>query len=122
VDEELLGKIIPGWNVGLDDKIRRLYARQPVLPAASSKDIDVVCRATVDQQSRLYPLRSAVIPRISSMAGSYRVLTPAQRLLRHAPGHWLGIEGGKSGALGIGVPTRWSSSPREVSSRGKFPS
>jgi hypothetical protein len=64
VDEEQLGKIIPGWNVGLDDKIRRLYARQPVLPAASSKDIDVVCRATVDQQSRLYPLRSAVIPRI----------------------------------------------------------
>ena len=80
VDEEQLGKIIPGWNIGLDDKIRRLYARQPVLPAASSKDIDVVCRATVDQQTRLYPLRSAVIPRISSMAGSYRVLTPEQRV------------------------------------------
>jgi len=80
VDEEQLGKIALGWNVGLDDPVRRLYARQRELVPAASKTIDVVCRATVNPQSWLYPLRAAVISGINSMAPRYRVLTPEQRV------------------------------------------
>jgi SAM-dependent methyltransferase len=48
VDAAQLDKIVAAWNIGLDDKIRRLYDRQRVLPRAPSKDVDIVCRATVN--------------------------------------------------------------------------
>jgi hypothetical protein len=80
VDEAQLGKIVAGWNIGLDDKIRELHRLHPALPATASKDVDIVCRATVNRESWLYALRSAVIPKISSMAGRYKVLTPEQRV------------------------------------------
>jgi hypothetical protein len=74
-----LGKLVAGWNVGLDDKIRELYARR-VRAAAPPKDIDVVCRATVSPESWIYPLRSAVILKIGALAPEYRVLTPQERV------------------------------------------
>ena len=76
VAEDQLGKIAVGWNVALDDPIRRLYARA----AAVSKDIDVVCRAGVDPRSWIYPLRAPVIAGLSSMKRAYRVLTPQERV------------------------------------------
>lgn len=80
VDEEQLGKIFLGWNVGLDEKIRRLHAAHRILPTASTKDIDVVCRATVNQESSIYRLRSEVIPKINFLGNAYRVLTPEKRV------------------------------------------
>jgi len=80
VDEEQLSKIMLSWNIGLDDKIRQLYNTHRALPAASSKDIDVVCRATVSQESWIYPLRSLVIREIEPLGRKYRVLTPDQRV------------------------------------------
>jgi len=80
VDEEQLSKIMLSWNIGLDDKIHQFYNTHRILPAASSKDIDVVCRATVSQESWIYPLRSLVIPEIKPLGRDYRVLTPDQRV------------------------------------------
>jgi hypothetical protein len=76
VDERELGKIAVGWNVALDDPIRRLYARA----SAVAKDIDVVCRASVNPQSWIHPLRAPVIASLSSMKRAYRVLTPQARV------------------------------------------
>jgi Glycosyl transferases group 1 len=76
LDETQLGKIAVGWNVALDDPIRRLYARA----SAVAKDIDVVCRASVNPQSWIYPLRAPVIASLSSMKREYRVLTPQERV------------------------------------------
>jgi hypothetical protein len=80
LDATQLGKIVAAWNIGLDEPIRRLHARHPTLPPASSKDVDVVCRATVNPRSWLYPLRSGIISKIASLADAYRVLTPDQRV------------------------------------------
>lgn len=79
VAPDQLAKIVAGWNVGLDDKIRQLAGRGAA-PRSSSKDIDVVCRATVSRESWIYPLRSAVIPRIRALEPEFRVLTPEQRV------------------------------------------
>lgn len=76
VAEAQLGKIAPGWNVGLDDPIRRLYAGA----RARAKDIDVVCRAGVDARSWIYPLRAPVMAGLDSMKRAYRVLTPEARV------------------------------------------
>lgn len=80
VDENQIGKILPGWNVGLDDKIRRLYSTRRALPISSTKDIDIVCRATANPESWMYPLRATVIPVIKSLEHDYRVLTPEQHV------------------------------------------
>ncbi len=80
VDEAQLDKIVLGWNVGLDDKIRAFHGAHPERIATAAKDIDVVCRATVNPKSWIYPLRSAVIPRINAMGANYRVLAPEQRV------------------------------------------
>jgi hypothetical protein len=80
VEDAGLRKVVVGWNIGLDDQIRRLCVRYPSLPPAETKDIDVVCRATVNAKSWIYPLRAAVIPLIGSMAPRYSVLTPETRV------------------------------------------
>jgi len=74
-----IGKIVLGWNIALDDKIRRLHASRPAPPPTTSKDIDVVCRANVPRDW-IYPLRAAVIPEIELLAPEHRVLTPQGRV------------------------------------------
>jgi hypothetical protein len=73
-------KIVPSWNLALDDKIRDLHAAHPAVPPAASKDIAVVCRASAARDSWIYPLRGAVIPEIRKLEPEHRVLTPEERV------------------------------------------
>lgn len=70
-------KVVLGWNVALDDKIRALArSTAPVV----TKDFDVICRASVDPKMWLHPLRSKVVPILRGLADEYRVLTPESRV------------------------------------------
>jgi hypothetical protein len=74
-----IGKIVSGWNIALDDKIRQLHAAHPVPPPTASRGIAVVCRTSVPRDW-IYPLRSAVIPEIRLLAPEHRVLVPEERV------------------------------------------
>lgn len=77
VPPEEAHKIVVGWNVALDEKIRALY-RSGV--PAQDKDVDVICRANVDPSIWIHPLRSPVAPILRGLAREYRVLTPESRV------------------------------------------
>jgi len=79
VPEAELGKIVVGWNIGLDDKIR-LLAKQTGQAAFGPKTYDVVCRATVSDKSWMYPLRAPITPTVRRLEGEHRVLTPEHRV------------------------------------------
>lgn len=77
VDAAQIPKIALGWNVALDDKIRAL-ARRP--PPSGGKDVDVICRASVDERAWVHPLRSPVVAILRELSAEYRVLTPEHRV------------------------------------------
>ncbi len=80
LEDDQIGKLQLGWNIGLDDKIRTLRAAHRSPPPTAEKDIDVVCRASVPTDTWLHSLRSTVIPQIDSLRNSYAVLTPDQHV------------------------------------------
>lgn len=80
VPEEHLGKIVLGWNIALDDKIRSLHRSTARVPNDAEKDVDVVCRATVSEEAWIYPLRAAILPALRRLAPRYRVLTPETKV------------------------------------------
>lgn len=81
VSRQHLHKIIPGWNVALDEKIRALHR---VAPTLVERDVDVICRASVAPNVWIHPLRAPVAPILERLAPEHRVLTPAARVSQDA--------------------------------------
>ena len=79
VDRINIGKVHVGWNIALDAPIVELNKRISSVPSVA-KDIDVLCRATVNQSSWIYPLRSIATSRIDAMSNRFRVLAPRDRV------------------------------------------
>ncbi|MBV8884481.1 MAG: glycosyltransferase family 1 protein [Chroococcidiopsidaceae cyanobacterium CP_BM_RX_35] len=79
VDPTYFDKIFLGYNIGLDDKIRDLY-KQDLGNWPIDKDNDILCRATVPDNSWMYYLRKDVTPKLQAMTPKYRVLLPNQRV------------------------------------------
>ena len=65
LEEADLGKILLGWSTALDDKHTDLFHKAPP-PPPSSKDVDILCRASVPKDWSS-ALRSAVIPKLEPM-------------------------------------------------------
>lgn len=85
VDPEQVPKIVLGWNVALDRKIRALERRVARLdPRKESKDIDVICRASVDASHWIHPLRAPIAPILRGLEPRYRVMTPEHRVSQEA--------------------------------------
>lgn len=76
VPAALAHKLHLGWNIGFDDKIRRLGAQVPPNPV---KDIDVSCRAGLPSDW-IRPLRKPVLDLLEGTQTRWRVLTPRQRV------------------------------------------
>ena len=74
-----LSKLHLGWNIGLDDKIAALVHTLPPIDA-STKDVDVACRAFVKEDVWIYPLRGPLVERIAALEGRFRVLAPRERV------------------------------------------
>ena len=79
VDPVYFEKIFLGYNLALDDKIRDLY-KQDFGSQPTAKDNDILCRATVPQDSWMYHLRKEVSPKLQEMTPKYRVLIPNKRV------------------------------------------
>jgi hypothetical protein len=80
VSDDLLERIVLGYNIGLDAKIARLlrYTR-PASP--SSKDVDVMCRAVASETDWIYPLRGTISLALRPLMGDgYQVLLPDRRV------------------------------------------
>lgn len=77
VERGHLHKIVLGWNVALDDKIRALHR---AAPSPAERDIDVICRANVEPHLWIHPLRAPVASILERLAPEHRVLTPAARV------------------------------------------
>ena len=78
VNANHLEKVVLGYNVALDDKIRELYEQS--LTKNVSKDNDIILRATVSQSSWIYYLRKDAISNIQQMAVKYKVIAPTKRV------------------------------------------
>lgn len=75
------GKILLGWNIGLDDRIAELAQRfDPVSSVSLDKDIDISCVAPVSQTVWIEPLRRMATERVRAMAGRFQVFAPQQRI------------------------------------------
>jgi hypothetical protein len=74
-----LDKIFLGWNIGMDDKIIKLFERTRV-PTASEKDNDIICRATVPSENWLSVIRNPVTDALKPIEDQFRVLLPTQRV------------------------------------------
>lgn len=80
-DANAIGKILLGWNIGLDDRIAELVQRfDPVASANLNKDIDISCVAPVSQTVWIEPLRRMATERVRAMAERFRVFAPHQRI------------------------------------------
>tara|TARA_R110002096_G_scaffold205718_2_gene391694 strand:+ start:763 stop:1830 length:1068 start_codon:yes stop_codon:yes gene_type:complete len=80
LQDRQIQKLALGWNIGADDKIRKLRNKHRAIPPASAKNLDIVCRATVPADSWMAPLRSMVIPQIDALRDSFDVLTPNEHV------------------------------------------
>lgn len=78
VPERELGKIVLGWNIALDDRIRALHARTGGSLDDRPRDIDVICRASFVADSWIHPLRAPVATTLRRLDGEHRVVTPEQ--------------------------------------------
>jgi hypothetical protein len=77
-----LAKLHLGWSTALDDKHVDLF-KELKPPPWSTKDIDILCRASVPRDWS-FPLRNAVVPKLESMCARYRVILslPSSRVPR----------------------------------------
>jgi len=73
------GKIHAGYNIALDDKIRKLHEWVKP-PTQAERPFDVVCRANINPQSWMYHLRKGIAPALQAIKGEYRILTPTERV------------------------------------------
>lgn len=73
-------RVVLGWGFALGDHIRRLWDPARRGPPDGTRDIDVVCRATMEGWIR--PYRWPVVPALRRLEPKYRVLTPQQRVSR----------------------------------------
>ncbi len=78
VNANYFDKIVLGYNVALDDKIRELYKQ--TLTKNISKDNDIILRATVSQSSWSYYLRKDLISSVQEMAVKYKVIASTKRV------------------------------------------
>jgi hypothetical protein len=72
-------KLALGYNIGLDDKIVRLF-RESRIGLAARKDTDIVCRAACPPDSWIYPFRGPISSALSALKDRYRILLPDQRV------------------------------------------
>lgn len=79
VAPERLDAIVLGWNIAYDDRIAQLFARARP-PRPESKDVDIVCRASVPRDNWMFPLRDAARRELAAIAGRRKVLLPEQRV------------------------------------------
>jgi hypothetical protein len=67
-----LAKLHLGWSTALDDRHVDLF-KQVKPPPPSTKDVDILCRASVPQDWS-FPLRNSVVPKLEPMCARYRVI------------------------------------------------
>jgi hypothetical protein len=80
VSDDFLGRIVLGYNIGLDDKIAQLL-RHTRPASASSKDIDVMCRAAASPADWIYPLRGTISQALRPLErDGYQILMPDRRV------------------------------------------
>ena len=72
------GKIFVGWNIGLDDKIAKLWRENRDRPDGP-RTYDVVCRAAV-RDDWTKPLRGPVTGILSNLSDRLKVLLPTERV------------------------------------------
>jgi len=77
-----LAKLYLGWSTALDDKHVDLF-KEVKPPPSSTKDVDILCRATVPQDWS-FPLRNSVVPKLEPLCARYRVIMslPTNRVPR----------------------------------------
>lgn len=75
-------KIYVGWNLALDEPILELLRRVKSISFAT-KDLDILCRASVPQDNWLYHLRNPAVACIEAMSNRFRVLAPRDRVSRN---------------------------------------
>lgn len=74
------GKILLGYNIALDSKIRTLDKAMFVLGAQRERPIDLVSRASVNPASWLFHLRKQVIEKLEELPETIKVLAPTERV------------------------------------------
>jgi hypothetical protein len=67
-----LAKLHLGWSTALDNRHVDLF-KEVKPPPSSTKDVDILCRASVPQDWS-FPLRNSVAPKLEPMCGRYRVI------------------------------------------------
>lgn len=80
VPDAHMGKIFAGYNIGLDEKITKLFRRtRPALP--SEKSADVICRATCAPDDWLFSLRGNIGAALEPLARKgFKILAPDRRV------------------------------------------
>lgn len=78
VDPIYFDKIFLGYNIALDENIKKLYKRN-LLSQLLPKDNDIICRATIPTNWMRY-LRKDIIPELQKMASKCQVLIPDKRV------------------------------------------
>lgn len=66
-------------NIAEDDKINELYRRIPTFPAGD-RPYDIVCRATVNEKSWIFPLRNRVSSTLEPLSENFNLLMPTSRV------------------------------------------
>lgn len=79
LDPALVGRIVVGWNIGLDDKIVDLARTLPP-PSRAPRPVDVCSRAVTAPENWIYHLRHPVAETLEGMADRFRVLVPHGRV------------------------------------------
>lgn len=81
IDPAATGKILPGWNIALDDRIAALARRMgPLSDAGQMRDIDISCIAPVSKTVWIEPLRRMATDRVRELDGRFRIFAPPARI------------------------------------------
>ncbi len=82
LSDQDLAKISVGWNIALDDKIRKLAARNP-LSRASDKKIDILYRGTTNSDQWIYPLRYVAFKKLETFNSKSKIINSMDRVTQN---------------------------------------
>jgi len=79
LSQEEIKSLRLGWNLSQDEKIVKLWQGMKSV-AAVPRTVDVVCRASAQPESWIYPLRRPVVSALEELAKRRPILLPTQKV------------------------------------------
>lgn len=80
IDTDDLKKIVVGWNIGLDRRLKAIRENAASSPINFEREIDITFRGSAAKNTVVSFLRGGITDKLRAMENDYKILAPAERV------------------------------------------